>query len=142
MTIKKWSPLKVVSLVMVVSVKVCEEHGMQVMDNADRADTIINAYGLDINHWLNNSPYAHDVPAPVTDGIHAIQITHDLPIHLARLIGYGVVVYADPCGQYVCVVMNKVNLLRWKRKRISSLIWRAFFLRGMVLAIKHINIFV
>lgn len=111
MTIKKWSPLKVVSLVMVVSVKVCEEHGMQVMDNAERADAIINSYGLDINHWLNNSPYAHDVPAPVTDGIYAIQIPHDLPEHLARLIGHGVAVYhKDNLDMCVMVVMNKVNL--------------------------------
>lgn len=111
MTIKKWSPLKVVSLVMVVSVKVCDEHGMQVMDNLERGDTIINAYGLDINHWINNSPYTPDVPAPVTDGIYAIQIPHDLPEHLARLIGHGVLAHAGQAyGQCVCVVMNKVNL--------------------------------
>lgn len=116
MTIKKWSPLKVVSLVMVVSAKVCDEHDMQVMDNDERADTIINAYGLDINHWLNNSPYDPDVPSQIANGIHAIQIPHDIPEHLARLIGHGVAVYADRpvgslhLGQCVCVVMNKVNL--------------------------------
>ena len=107
----KWSPLQMVSLVMVVSLKVCEEQGMQVMDNADRADAIINAYGLEINNWLNNTLRHPDIPTSVTDGIFAIRIPHDLPEHLARLIGHGVIVYAgEKYGQCVCVVMNKVNL--------------------------------
>ena len=128
-TMQKWYPLQVVSLVMVVSIKVSEEHGMQVMDNLERADTIINAYGLYLNTWLNDSPYA--VPSPVTDEIFAIRIPHDLPEHLARLIGYGVAVYADKSvylGPYVFVIMNKVNLLHPGRAKELARLYAGFFL--------------